>query len=618
MSLSRRDFLKASASVGSAAMLANRLRMVSRGTITPFTPDQVTGIYAWYRADLGTYQTVSGSAATADGDPVGEWQDQSGSALHVTQGTAGNRPTLQLSELYGRPVLRFDGTNDYLQAAAAADWKFLHDGSDFLALVVWKSALTNPNTDYGLLDTGGMASADTGFALNTSDTSPRISTMQTTVEKGAGGGVHAALAAPVNGSVAMGEWHISAAFRRAGGELTIHNDGHWGGDDSGAYSSPSSSNPTYPLTIAARGNGTQFRLAGDIAEVILYDASVSEADYKRLLTYLRRRYGLRPFRWFDAADILVSDGAHNAFPSLCIAANGDLVVAYRKGTGHDSGDGDIVVVTSDDDGATWSAEQTILTSASYDYRFCGLTTLSTGRIIGLVGRRQSDKTEVTTGVRVVYSDDDGATWTGEIAVGHNYTLWAREGGKILEMPNGDLLMPLYGQDSGDTGANARVRLSKSTDGGDTWAHLAQVVAASNGWYEPGLVYYEDTDVLQCLIRYNSTAIYLSASDGTAASWTAPAQIAEYAEGLQSPTLLRSGEVVSIVRSDITLFYPTLFYTKDRFASCQTGHLFEEAPDGAEVVYGAVAEDERGIFVVYATENNPTSTGDAGVMFVRTA
>ena len=120
MSLSRRDFLKASASVGSAAMLANRLRMVSRGMITPFTPDQVTGIYAWYRADLGTYQTVSGSAATADGDPVGEWQDQSGSALHVTQGTAGNRPTLQLSELYGRPVLRFDGTNDYLQAAAAA------------------------------------------------------------------------------------------------------------------------------------------------------------------------------------------------------------------------------------------------------------------------------------------------------------------------------------------------------------------------------------------------------------------------------------------------------------------------------------------------------------------
>ena len=613
MSLSRRDFLKASASVGSAAMLANRLRMVSRGTITPFTPDQVTGIYAWYRADLGTYQTVSGSAATADGNPVGEWQDQSGNGYHLAQSTSGNRPALKTNILNGHPVLRFDGSNDWLQAALASDWTFLHDGSDFLVLIVWQTTSASPNADFGLLDTGGMSTTDTGFALYTTDTSPYFSTIRATVEKGVIFN-DAALAAPIPGSVSMGTLHITAVYRRAGGDLTIQNDGHWGGDDTSAYSSPDSGDPDAALTVGARRDGT-FPLAGDIAEIIIYDTSVGASDYLRLLTYLQRRYNQRPLRFFAAADVVTSDGAHNAFPSICIAANGDLLITYRKASGHSAVDGEIVLRRSTDDGATWSSEVTLLSSASWDYRFAGLTTLSTGRIIAEVGRRTTAPAEVTNGTTVIYSDDDGFTWSAEIAVTNAYTGWAREGGKILEMPNGDLYCPLYGQDSGDAGANARVRLSKSTDQGLTWAHHVQIVAATSGWYEPGLVYYEDTDTLLCLIRHNSADVYQAASDGSAASWTAPAIIAEWAEGLQAPTLLASREILSIVRSDQTQLYTSLFYSADRGAHWQDGHLLEDSPAGAYGVYGAVAEDARGIFAVWATENSAQSI--AGVMFTRT-
>ena len=610
---SRRDFLKACASVGSAAMLATRLRQVTRGAMTAFAPTQIAGLYSWHRGDLGTYQTSGGSAAGADGDPIGEWQDQSGNGYHLAQSTAGNRPTLQTNELNGHPVVRCDGSNDRLQAALASDWTFLHDGSDFLVLVVWKTTSDSPNADFGLLDTGGMSTTDTGFALYTTDTTPYFSTIRATVEKGIIFN-NAALAAPIPGSVSMGTWHVTAVYRRAGGDLTIQNDGHWGGDDTSAYSSPDAGDPDAPLTVGARRDGT-FPLAGDIAEIIVYNTSVSAADYLTLLQYLKARYRLRKLRWFGAASTLVSDGTHNAFPSICIAANGDILVSYRKASGHSAVDGEIVLRRSIDDGATWGGEVTLLSSASWDYRFAGLTTLSTGRIIAEVGRRTTAPAEVTNGTTVIYSDDDGETWSAEIAVTNAYTSWAREGGRILEMPNGDLYCPLYGQDSGDTGANARIRLSKSTDGGDTWAHHVQIVAATNGWYEPGLVYDAESDVLRCLIRLNSTAIYLSTSDGTAASWTAPAQIAEWAEGLQAPTRLVSGEFLSVVRSDQTQFYMSLFYSADG-VHWQDGHLCEDSPAGAYGVYGAVAEDTRGIFVTYATENSAQTV--AGVMFAAAA
>ena len=74
----------------------------------------------WLKADAGTFQTSGGSAATADGDPVGEWQDQSGNANHASQGTAGMRPTLQTAEQNGLALVQWDGVDDLLLTASMA------------------------------------------------------------------------------------------------------------------------------------------------------------------------------------------------------------------------------------------------------------------------------------------------------------------------------------------------------------------------------------------------------------------------------------------------------------------------------------------------------------------
>lgn len=88
-------------------------QLVLLGT-TAFSPASISGLTSWQRADKDVYQD-SGltTPATADGDPVGGWVDQSGNGNHLTQSTGASRPLLKLAVVNGRNALRFDGVDDY-------------------------------------------------------------------------------------------------------------------------------------------------------------------------------------------------------------------------------------------------------------------------------------------------------------------------------------------------------------------------------------------------------------------------------------------------------------------------------------------------------------------------
>jgi hypothetical protein len=77
-------------------------------------------------------QSVNGTynSGIADLDAVATWENLGSSALDVTQGTAGVQPTFRTSIVGGQPVVRCDG-GDGLAAAAAADWTFMSDGTDW-------------------------------------------------------------------------------------------------------------------------------------------------------------------------------------------------------------------------------------------------------------------------------------------------------------------------------------------------------------------------------------------------------------------------------------------------------------------------------------------------------
>ncbi len=83
------------------------------------TPTDIAGLKLWLRADLGLYTDAAKTTpATADGDAVYTWADQSGNGNDAVQATLANRPLLKLAIQNGRAVVRFDGTNDSLATAA--------------------------------------------------------------------------------------------------------------------------------------------------------------------------------------------------------------------------------------------------------------------------------------------------------------------------------------------------------------------------------------------------------------------------------------------------------------------------------------------------------------------
>lgn len=106
-------------------------------------PDIVTKLKA-YSPDLiliaekGTLQTVGGLVA-GNGDPVGQWLDQSGNNRHVSQATGAKRPVMATAAVNGRAGLTFDGATEYLEAVSG----FPTSGNAAIFFVVKRTSVSD-------------------------------------------------------------------------------------------------------------------------------------------------------------------------------------------------------------------------------------------------------------------------------------------------------------------------------------------------------------------------------------------------------------------------------------------------------------------------------------------
>jgi archaellin len=69
-------------------------------------PQRIAGLQGWWQADA--------IVGLNDGDPVATWEDAHTSNKDLTQATSAARPTYQTNELNGLPIVRFDGTDDWM------------------------------------------------------------------------------------------------------------------------------------------------------------------------------------------------------------------------------------------------------------------------------------------------------------------------------------------------------------------------------------------------------------------------------------------------------------------------------------------------------------------------
>lgn len=207
------------------------------------------------------------------------------------------------------------------------------------------------------------------------------------------------------------------------------------------------------------------------------------------------------------------------FPDLVRLTDGRLLATYREGTGHISADGRICVVGSDDDGETWGPPR-VAVDGPYDDRDPKLAVLADGTVLlsYFVLEWADPPKHSDHGTFVRRSTDGGRTWSEPAQVGSPW--WASHGAAV-ELPGGDLLLPVYNRPPGES--RHRAVVVRSTDGGRTWPAGSEVVIAAGGdfhFQEPTLTVLDGQVV--ALIRTTVEHAYLSRSRDGGHTWTDPA------------------------------------------------------------------------------------------------
>lgn len=238
----------------------------------------------WLKADAGTNQTASGTAATADADPVGEWQDQGGNGNHLAQATASKRGTLKLNIQNGRPVIRFDGTDDFLVNTTGLVTVLKNVTGGSIALV-GKQRTVSAGTDKAWAFASISAAGSTRMALRSD---------RTAAGKMEGGGrrLDADTFAGVLGAVvdtsafhahiAVNDYGNAKAYLYQDGTLQATTDPF---QTVGSTSNTSSSG----VSVGASDNGSPSPI--DLCEVLILGRVLTAQELTNLSLYFRSRWG---------------------------------------------------------------------------------------------------------------------------------------------------------------------------------------------------------------------------------------------------------------------------------------------------------------------------------------
>ena len=242
-----------------------------------FAPSTLSGLAMWLNAGSGV--------ATATGNYVTSWNDQSNNGNNVTQGSQFNQPILVSGALNGNPVVRFDGNNDYLNGGSSIGNIPLTGASFF---IVGKS-----HTNQGaFVSKSAFAAADArysveydpqwqgGFSfLYVEDNNSTYHSVNMPSHSYGNMDLMAAIADKPN---SVNHFYINSAL--AG---------------TSALSSTYSMTSPYDFLVGAynssNGGGAPiggYFLNGDIAEIIMYNRALSDTERGQVESYLNTKYAI--------------------------------------------------------------------------------------------------------------------------------------------------------------------------------------------------------------------------------------------------------------------------------------------------------------------------------------
>ncbi len=227
-----------------------------------------TGLQLWVKADSGVTTNSTGFVET--------WADQSGNHNDATQSDDTLKPALVPNGINGKPVIRFDGVNDYLDVANGTGLDITGDIASFAVIRVQDYSVYNEI--WGKTGGGGNnIPAPTDWYLSTGSGTPQLF-------RGDGSGFqNVSGARPVRADT-----YVVIGMRQAGTTVTQFING--------------STNGVGEITVTPADGGNDLKIGtredlfthmkGDIAELLIYNNALSDVDVVTAQNYLRNKYGI--------------------------------------------------------------------------------------------------------------------------------------------------------------------------------------------------------------------------------------------------------------------------------------------------------------------------------------
>ncbi len=247
--------------------------------------DSVASNISWWDFSDSNQVSLSGSAIT-------QIDDKGGLSEALTQGTNGNRPSLQTGVQNGLDVARFNRTSpsDYLQGSSLSKYNFVHNGGDATVAVVMDATEglgTGPNRQ--VYAGTSISSGVRGFGFRAADTD----TVNAAVSNGSG------FPATIDATdyTGLGSWSIvtglvDANDGTASNRIVMRFDGSASSSSSSGSGSTAGGNAGAGMTIGSNPTapgGINNNFNGDIGELVILN---NQGDEEELEGYFAWKWDL--------------------------------------------------------------------------------------------------------------------------------------------------------------------------------------------------------------------------------------------------------------------------------------------------------------------------------------
>ena len=227
-------------------------------TATIWSPTDIAGLLLWLDADAIT--------GLGDGDPIATWADQSGNGNDALQVTAAKKPLYKTNVANGLAVVRADATDDFLALTSNIT------GEDLTIIFVVASTKTTPNAVFG----GG--AFQNRCQLSAIGGSPVFYCAGDYYRYFVDNPAHYDGSFHIHGllvpdkDVSNSAWYIDGSLLDVRGTVDT--------------------TPTSLNIADILGNDPWHFFDGDIAEFIVYNSILSDADRNLVENYLSTKYGV--------------------------------------------------------------------------------------------------------------------------------------------------------------------------------------------------------------------------------------------------------------------------------------------------------------------------------------